>query len=108
MMGTLDAAVIIVMGCDGMHFNDLALAFIDRGASPRSGRNRSVTMSCPDLVTGELLKKLCTGNRYVLDAMVQVVQEQGPGPEAGAVLRYYPGSSGSKTLQEPALGFSND
>ena len=100
MTGDFNGTVVIIMGCDGMHLADLALAFIGKGAAVTIGWNRSVTMDYTDTVMLAVLKKTCVGNATIIDALLQTMQEYGPDPETGAILQYYPQAGGLETLAD--------
>lgn len=98
MKGQFNNTAIIMMGCDCFHFKDLALAFIQRGASTYIAWDVSVLLDYVDDATIALIEKLCSEEFTVREAVAETMKEKGPDPEHGAVLKYYPPASAGKTL----------
>lgn len=91
---------IIMMGCDCFHFKDLAQAFIQKGASTYVAWDVSVLLDYVDDATTTLIEKLCSEELTIAAAVAQTMDEKGPDPDYGAVLKYYPRQSGAKTLRQ--------
>ena len=100
MEGQFNNTAIIMMGCDCLHFEDLARAFIQKGASAYLAWDVSVTLDYVDDATLALIKKLCSKDLTIEVAVAQTMKEKGPDPKYGAVLKYYPPESGNKTLKQ--------
>jgi len=90
---------IIMMGCDCFHFKDLAEAFIEQGASAYIAWDVSVLLGYVDDATTTLIEKLCSEELTIVAAVAQTMDEKGPDPDYGAVLKYYPPASANKTLR---------
>ena len=100
MKGQLSNTAIIMMGCDCLHFEDLAQAFIQKGASTYIAWDVSVLLDYVDDATITLVEKLCSEELTIGAAVAQTMDEKGPDPDYGAVLNYYPGQSGDKTIKQ--------
>ena len=96
MEGRFEDTVIIMMGCSTTYLDDMATAFILRGASSYLGWDGSVGLDYVDRATANLIINLCDKEMTI----EQAVAEIGPDPDWGAGLRYYPAESGSQTLTE--------
>ena len=100
MEGQFANTAIIMMGCDCLHFKDLAQAFIRKGASTYIAWDVSVILGYVDDATTTLIEKLCSEELTIAAAVAQTMDEKGPDPDYGAVLKYYPRQSGAKTLRQ--------
>lgn len=100
MKGEFDNTAIIVAGCSGLYFNDLAQAFIDKGAAAYLAWDDIVGLNYVDNTTIALIKKLCPEELTIGEAVANTMEEKGPDPDWGAVLKYYPAESGNKTIAE--------
>jgi hypothetical protein len=100
MQEKFDRTVILMMGCSTLYIDDLARAFIDKGASAFFGWDATVGLTYVDGVTPVLLKKLLFDKISVAKAISETLSEKGPDPDYGAGLQYYPPSSGSENLAE--------
>ena len=94
---------IVMMGCDCLHFQDLAQAFIQKGASTYIAWDVSVLLDYVDDTTVTLIEKLCSEEITIREAVAQTMKEKGPDPKHGAVLKYYPAESRDKTIGELLL-----
>jgi len=93
-----DNTVIIMMGCVGLHFEDVAQAFIKKGASTYIAWDASVILGYVDNATSVLIDKLCSDELRVKEAVAHTMAEKGPDPRYGSVIKYYPPETGDKTL----------
>jgi hypothetical protein len=100
MNGKFDDTVVIMMGCSGIFLEDLAEAFVDKGASVYIAWNGTVELYYVDEATPYLMGQLCSGNLPIKDALNITMDAIGPDPEHGAGLKYYPSGIGDKTLEE--------
>jgi hypothetical protein len=100
MKGSFDDTVIIITGCSGLYFDDLAQAFTDKGASTYLAWNHAVGADYVDGATITLVKNLCIDGLTIDQAVAKTMEEKGRDPERGAVLKYYPQDSGNKTIAE--------
>jgi len=100
MEGQFNDTAIIMMGCDCLHFEDLAQAFIQKGASTYIAWDVSVLLDYVDDATTTLIEKLCSEELTIATAVARTMEEKGPDPDYGAVLKYYPQQSGAKTLRQ--------
>lgn len=98
--GKFNKTAIIMMGCDCLHFEDFAEAFIQKGASTYIAWDASVMLNYVDGTTPVLIEKLCSDKLTVKEAVDQTMDEKGTDPDFGAELKYYPEQSGRQTLAE--------
>lgn len=106
MEGELGNTVIIMMGCSCLYLDDLAEAFINKGAAAYLAWVATVDLDYVDDATLSLVENLCTKELTVRKAVVETMAEKGPDPHHGAELNYYPPQSGSKTLRQLITGVS--
>jgi len=100
MEGQFNNTAIIMMGCDALHFEDMAQAFIKKGASTYIAWDVSVTLDYVDDATPFLLEKLCSDELTVKEAVARTIAGKGLDPRHYAVLKYYPRQSASKPLDK--------
>jgi hypothetical protein len=98
MEGEFDDTVIIMMGCSCLYLEDLAEAFINKGASTYLAWDVTVDLGYVDGATPILVEKLCSKELSVRKAVAETMAEKGPDPNYGAVLKYYPAITGSQTI----------
>jgi len=100
MEGQFANTVIIMMGCAGLESEDLAQAFIQKGASTYTAWDASVGLNYVDDATATLLEKLLFKELSIANAVAKTMEEKGPDPKNNAVLKYYPPASTNKTLRQ--------
>jgi hypothetical protein len=100
MEGEFDDTVIIMMGCSCLHLEDLAGAFLDKGALAYLAWHATVDLGYVDRATLHLLEQLCVSDMTVAAAVKDTMARVGPDPKFGAKLKYRPSSAGGKTLWE--------
>jgi len=106
MEGEFDNTVIIMMGCSCLYLDDLAQAFINKGASTYLGWNASVDLNYVDDAALILVRNLCAKELTVEKAVAETMAEKGPDPHYGAVLKYFPPESGSCTIADGPCSLS--
>ena len=99
MEGQFDSTVIIMMGCSCLCLEDLAQAFIDKGASTYLGWDASVGLDYVDKATPILVTNLCGKGMTIKAAVDETMAALGPDTDYGACLKYYPMESGNKTIR---------
>jgi hypothetical protein len=92
MQGNFDGATVIVMGCDGLAFEENGAAFIERGAGVVFGWRGLVTSGHTDMATQALLHSLVDDGLSPKDAVARTMADVGPDPIYDSRLLYYPGS----------------
>jgi hypothetical protein len=102
MKGRFDRTMVIMEGCSTLYIDDLAKAFIQKGASVYTGWNLSVSAGYVDDATDWMLKKLVTDKATLDYAVSSTLNQKGRDPDFGAVLKYYPPENGQQTLTELA------
>ncbi|MFC1980683.1 hypothetical protein ACFLVN_00300, partial [Chloroflexota bacterium] len=100
MKGDFDNTVIIAMGCESSYLDDMATAFVQRGASAYIGWSSLVSLKYDDKATLALITNLTTGNMTVEQGIDSTMREQGYDPYFHAQLKHYPPQSGIKTVGE--------
>jgi len=100
MDGEFGNTVIIMMGCNCLHFTDLALAFYEKGASSYLGWDGLVGLDYVDDATITLLEKLLSEELTIQEAVDETMAEEGPDPNYAAVLNYYPTQSANQSVTE--------
>ncbi len=98
--GRFDNTVIIMMGCSGTYLEDMATAFILKGASTYLGWDASVGLGYVDQATANLITNLCDKGMTIEQAVERTMAEIGPDPEYNAYLKYYPAKSRSQTIRQ--------
>jgi len=100
MENSFDNTVIIMMGCSCIAIQDLAEAFMDKGASIYLAWDATVGLGYVDRATIYLFQQLCSQNLLVVDAVNATMDEIGADPLFGARLRYFPKKNGANTLAQ--------
>jgi len=104
MEGEFDNTVIIMMGCSCLYLDDLAQAFINKGASTYLGWNATVDLDYVDKATAYLIGQLCVEKVTIGKAVTSTMNVIGPDPKHKARLKYYPSQSGSHTVLVASSG----
>ena len=100
MEGEFDNTVIIMMGCSCLYLEDLAQAFINKGASAYLAWDAAVDLDYVDKATPYLIRQLCVDKVTVGKAVASTMNVVGPDPKYGAVLQYFPPQSANKTITQ--------
>jgi len=100
MKGNFNSTFIIVNGCSCLYLDDLAQAFINKGASSYLAWNRTVDVDYVDRATAYLIRQLCTDKVTIEKAVTSTMNVIGPDPKYKAVLKYFPIQSGDEALKE--------
>lgn len=96
--GSFHDTIIIMMGCDGMKYTQMAEAFIKKGAKAYIGWDKGVLASHTDEATIHLLQHLVIEKQTIEKAVTKTNKEVGPDPQDRSVLRYYPDSVDNYTI----------
>lgn len=99
MKGKFNNTIIIMTGCSGLKFDDLASAFIEKGASSYIGYDATVLLNYSDETADYLVGELCH-NATIKEATMSAVFQKGRDPIYYARPEYFPLQSGNKTLEE--------
>ena len=91
---------IIMMGCAALESEDLAQAFIRKGASTYMAWDATVGLNYVDDATATLMEKLFLEELTIANAVAETMEEKGPDPNNKAVLKYYPPASANKTIRQ--------
>jgi hypothetical protein len=87
MNGGFHSTVIIMMGCDGLKYNSMAEAFLQKGAKTYIGWNGPVAAQHTDAATISLIQNLLVKNQTVRQAIEETMKEKGPDPNYGSALQ---------------------
>ena len=98
--GSFDNTVIVMMGCESLYLDDIADAFIQKGASAYLGFSGIVSLNYADNATLKLTSNLLTDNVTLEQGVAGAMAELGYDPYYGGYLKYYPTESGSRTIKE--------
>ena len=90
-----DGALIVVMGCDGLRYHDLAKAFLDAGASAYVSWDGPVSLEHTDEATLALLRALVEDGVSLGDAVEHSMELVGPDPSYSSILCVFPEGGGS-------------
>ena len=100
MEGRFPSTVIIMMGCSSLYLDDLAQAFIEKGASTYVGWDATVGLGYVDEATPILVTNLYSKGMTIKEAVDETMAAKGPDPDYGASLKYYSIDSGNKTQRQ--------
>jgi len=100
MKGKFNNTIVVIDGCSGLYSQDLANAFIDKGATAYLAFNAYVHLDYADGVTLNLIKNLCSGNTTLAKAVGLTMNEDGSDPESNATLKYYPNNIGNLSVRD--------
>ena len=100
MNGRFQDTIIILMGCNGLTYADMAQAFVQKGAKAYIRWSDAVTASHTNQATIQLLKHLVAENQTIKQAVTETMKEAGPDPEYNSLLLYYPLEVGEQTIEE--------
>lgn len=98
--GSFNGAAVIMMGCSSLKNDDMAQAFVNKGASLYTGWNESVDLDYVEQATLTLLNNLYRENNTIENAVAQTMEEAGPDSESEAEMKYYPLQSGNVTFDD--------
>lgn len=99
MQGSFDGATIIMMGCDGLLFENTPKALVERGAKAVIGWDSLVSATETDAATERLLQHLAAEGLPLGEAVQKTMAEVGKDPSYGASLRVYPREAASLTIR---------
>jgi hypothetical protein len=99
-VGEFAGTTIINMGCATFYSDELARAFVEKGAAAYMGWDASVGLYYVDDAALTLIEKLCLEKLTVAEAVTETIKEKGLDPNNRAVLKYYPPLSADRTLNQ--------
>ena len=100
MKGKFDDTVIIMMGCSALRQQDMAQAFVGKGASTYMGWDASVQLDYVDGAALNLISNLCIEGMTVEQAVLSTMNDVGLDPITDARLYGYPKKVGNQTIAE--------
>jgi len=95
---SFDGTLVVLMGCDGLSSTDLAVAFIEAGASAYVSWDGPVSLEHTDRATLVLLRLLVEERVRLDEAVDRAMAEAGPDPDYGSSLKFTPEDAGSLVL----------
>ena len=98
--GNFGNAAIVAMGCESYYLDDIATAFIEKGACAYIGWSTLVSLEYVDTATLDLLGNLCTQNMTMAQAISRTMADVGNDPYFNAYLKHYPVDIGGKNIKE--------
>jgi len=99
MRGDFDGATIIMMGCDGLLFDNTPKALVERGAKAVIGWDALVSAAETDAATERLLQHLAVEGLPLGEAIAKTMADVGTDPSYGASLRVYPRDAASLAVR---------
>ena len=94
MQGDFGGATVVLMGCDVLRAQNMAEAFVDRGAGAVVGWDAPVSARHTDLGTLSMLRYLLVDELPVQEAAAAAMAEVGPDPYFDSVFLSYPPEEG--------------
>lgn len=89
MDGSFPGSTIVLMGCSGLATDELAEAFVDKGARAVVGWDDLVSAAHTDTATAALLQRMFVDQQATADAVAATATEVGADPTYGGELKYY-------------------
>jgi hypothetical protein len=96
--GRFNDTMIIAMGCEGLKYDSMAEAFIEKGARDFISWNGTVSESFTDTATLSLLRHLVTEKQNIEEAVNETMNEVGPDPAYKSILMFYPDNASEDSL----------
>ena len=90
MEGDFGGATVVLMGCDILRAEEMAEAFVEKGAGAVVGWDEAVTAAHTDAATLNLLRRILDGETSVQAATAATMEELGPDPYYDAKMVAYP------------------
>jgi hypothetical protein len=98
--GRFDNTVAIAMGCESYRNDDMAAAFVAKGASAYVGWSAPVGLEYVDNAALDLLENLCARGLPLEEGIERTMAGAGADPDFGAYLKFYPSGSGNRTVKQ--------
>lgn len=106
--GRFDNTVVLLLGCESYYYDDMPVAFIEKGASAYVGWSTVVSLEHTDKAALDLLGNLCNANLTLAEGIIRTMAGPGKDPSFGAYLKFYPADRGGKTVRELIKGNGNE
>lgn len=101
MKSDFEDAIIIMMGCEGLTNQNMAKAFIEKGAKVYISWTGLVSSEHTDSATAHLLQRLFVDRKTVKEAVTATNNEIGKDPVYGSELAWYPPDEGAYVINVP-------
>jgi len=102
MEGEFPETAIIMMGCEGLKYDSMAEAFIQRGAKVYLSWNGPVTATHTDTAMTNLLEHLLLERMTVAQAFAETREEVGLDPTFKSQIEFYPIFAAPYIIPEPS------
>lgn len=99
MKGRFQNSIIVMMGCNGLTYTEMAEAFIKKGAKAYISWDKAVLSSHTDQATTTLLQHFLMEKLTIDVAIRETSKDVGPDPLFKSLLTYYPPEAGDYTIQ---------
>jgi len=100
MNGKFQNSIIIMMGCNGLTYLDMAKTFVERGAKVYISWTDSILASHTDLATTHLLQHFLIEKLTLKKAVQETFKEVGFDPVYESLIVYYPLEAGDQTIED--------
>lgn len=100
MNGRFKDSTIIMMGCNGLTYTEMAKTFKEKGAKAYIAWSEAVSASHTDQATTQLLKHLIIEKQTIKRAVTETLKEVGYDPAYESLLLYYPPEAGDQTVED--------
>lgn len=101
MNGRFQDSTVIMMGCNGLTYTDMAKAFTEKGAKAYIAWTGKVSASQTDRVTTRLLKHLLMEKQTIEQAIAEAMKEADQDSPYESTLTYYPLEAGEHRMHFP-------
>jgi len=99
MSGRFENTIVVMMGCNGLTYTDMAKAFIDKGAKVYIGWYNSVSVSHTDTATIKLLQHYLIEKLTLKQSIQETFKEVEFDPAYKSLLIYYPLEAGEQKIE---------
>lgn len=99
MNGEFQDSIIVLMGCNGLTYLDMAKAFLEKGAKACISWNSFVSASHTDMAITRLLQHFLTEKQTIRKAVTNTLKDVGADPVYNSLLAYYPVETGDYTIK---------
>ena len=100
--------MVIMMGCDGLKYDDMAEAFVEEGAQVYIGWSGLVSAPHTDQTTLDLLQRFLIQEQTVEQAVTGTMNELGADPQYESTLSYYPTDRSNCTIHDILQDIPNE
>ena len=99
MNGRFQDTIIVMMGCNGLTYVDMAQAFVQKGAKAYISWSEDILGTRNDPAIEFLLRQLVLEKQTMERAVADTMKEFAPSPADNSLLMYYPLEAGAYTVE---------